>query len=1841
MLKKSLYLVPVTILLIGLLARVGFGRWAFAQGDDGVGKIVEADKGGDPVEEPSKPEPPVYDPPMKGGCGDGNTTSAGTESALFSHMAGYSSFPRHDTMLKAAVRIPLMFETREGATASFRTTPELGMGTMADFDGRSRVALQFHITKIDGAAGTEVFHPFALSFHPEYQAEYIYSGTPINYLRQLLTDDTLTDITILDPNGPEEGYVIRSYRRADQLGPQDLNTGIYDTIGQPYLESKVYNPNVRGTYTGHVKVRVTERPNSGPEVVKIYSWDINPTTDITTFEELHPKSNDASVFYPLKKTVISRFPLADNDYEQIREEYETISPAMDLMALPTMVVVSRDYEKYTYIDDEKRLVQLKTAVDASGGDTSETLTTDFTYYQSTVDLYRNGRPDTVERSDGMWWKYEYSHNYSTFLRVFKTYTPFGNTSIANYAQGKLETVTISGDTYTKVVSVGPQEISKEVKTSSVVNNKLVIKTERGHNTLGGALVSFAVYNNDDSTVTGNRIHSKVNEDGTVELHTYTDLGNGDGSYSERIESGGGSYDSNTGLVTSVNTGTKSTTLYNAHGKVYAQSNEDIASGLTLDFWSAIEPGNGPNAGTLYVDEFGRPTKRFYNGNPDDVATWEYSCCGYENTVSRSGASTMYERDLLKRVVSVSRTNSSIGTPIEATTQYQGLTTLREQTAGGQTLLVAEATRSLGSNIVTTWSPDADGQINTLSMPAPTAYPNAEYSNREVIYNTAGQGRTTIFTSPDGAQTSMTTYCDGSQHTIVDQAGCETTYEYGTHNEQGGGLWTKTTSPISTQWVKTFVDSVGRSIKTEYPDGATDTSTYYSAVDAAGSRGKLASNRDADENDDAGTGTYVTYTYGVDGELASVVEAIADGHTRLTAIDHDVVNTVSIHGTTISPAIRSTEMVNGVVTSTSYSSTDGYVSATDSLGGNTLSVRSLPDDGGWTVTSTNPDGQVVVQAYSDGRLVSTHYYQNDYVANGASTAVTYTLGTYDAFGRSLVTTTARTGDTSVTLRLPNGAVRSVETNNGADTTSYVYDSMGRVIVTTLPDGNTTRNSYTPRGKILATWGSQTYARLYQYDALGRMFELRTYQDLAHDVEPDVVMTAGFAKTTWDYDAERGWLTEENYDGETGNGPGNVADYAYTPSGRPKTRTWERGVVTTYEYDQGALAKVSYSNDPTGTPSIEYTHDDYGRLVTVYQDATATQGANTHTYLYDPNALTLESETIKYDIDVNGVAALTRVLAPTKDSLLRPTGYALKDGASVEHAVTHTYDLAGRLHSVSETHQSPALDFVYHYEQGSTSLVEFAVGPVHTVENTYEPHRNVLTNKENSITATNEVISNFAYTTNNIGQRTNLTTSGSAFAAGTAPIYTWSYNGRGELIQADDSSAANIDRAFQYDGIGNREASVNGMLADLTDPSLAVNYEVNALNQYTEIDNTLSPIHDTDGNATAYPLPAAPGELSTLVWNGENRLISVEVVGSSTSTYSYDFRGRRISKKVGAGQVTRYVYEGWNAIGEYAGETLARSYTWGMDLSGSMQRVGGVGGLLAVHVGAANFYPTYDDNGNVGEYLDTNCVIAAHYEYDAFGNETAMVIGGGAPLFSHRFSTKPMDDETGLSYYGYRYYGPVTGRWMSRDPLGELGGIALYAFVSNNGTNAVDVLGLQEGSLDNLLPPIPSVPTPPNYADEHYRDVTRAGGNCWRCHTPPPNVGGGGPLSLYAGFDVGLIGGGGATLVTCCDEGGTIHIMGFAKVCFGAMVGGGVSGGIVSGIDGESCRPEKYSGWFLETSVGGAVMGGGADIGLERGKNGLPSPTGVNEIGIGFGLAIPVQVYFCNYYFLFDISAGCCK
>ena len=198
-----------------------------------------------------------------------------------------------------------------------------------------------------------------------------------------------------------------------------------------------------------------------------------------------------------------------------------------------------------------------------------------------------------------------------------------------------------------------------------------------------------------------------------------------------------------------------------------------------------------------------------------------------------------------------------------------------------------------------------------------------------------------------------------------------------------------------------------------------------------------------------------------------------------------------------------------------------------------------------------------------------------------------------------------------------------------------------------------------------------------------------------------------------------------------------------------------------------------------------------------------------------------------------------------------------------------------------------------------------------------------------------------------------------------------------------------------------------------------------------------------------------------WDAENRLISMTSLSGAPSgsqlqlAFAYDYQGRRIQKVVstwnGNSYVSQYTdnyaYDGWNCIAVLNPSlSLLNSFVWGSDLSGSMQGAGGVGGLIQVsYYGTAttNCFVAFDGNGNVSALVNAaDGTTVANYDYGPFG-ELIRATGPMAKLNPKRFQTVTYDDETDLLYYGYRYCNPSTGRWLSRDPIGDWAFFEPYA------------------------------------------------------------------------------------------------------------------------------------------------------------------------------------------------------
>jgi RHS repeat-associated protein len=292
----------------------------------------------------------------------------------------------------------------------------------------------------------------------------------------------------------------------------------------------------------------------------------------------------------------------------------------------------------------------------------------------------------------------------------------------------------------------------------------------------------------------------------------------------------------------------------------------------------------------------------------------------------------------------------------------------------------------------------------------------------------------------------------------------------------------------------------------------------------------------------------------------------------------------------------------------------------------------------------------------------------------------------------------------------------------------------------------------------------------------------------------------------------------------------------------------------------------------------------------------------------------------------------------------------------------------------------------------------------------------------------------------------------------------------------------EQSITFDDIGNRTTSAVD--------SVSSAYTVNNLNQYTSITGgaAASPTYDSDGNMTY------DGSTWHHMYDAEDRLIgsspNTVTNGSVMLEYSYNYKNLRVEKikkqlsgrEAGypmdptanpgtwnAIETRKYIWDGYNIAAEIIIDHVTPStnisyYTWGLDLSGTLQGAGGVGGLLSdtkvSSSGTNTFYSVGDANGNVTEYVDANGVVKAHYEYSATGEETYKS-GSMKDDFTHRFSTKPFDQETGFVQFQYRPYDAPKARFPSRDPIEERDAPGLYLFLRNDAINKWDKLGLFGG------------------------------------------------------------------------------------------------------------------------------------------------------------------------------------
>lgn len=613
---------------------------------------------------------------------------------------------------------------------------------------------------------------------------------------------------------------------------------------------------------------------------------------------------------------------------------------------------------------------------------------------------------------------------------------------------------------------------------------------------------------------------------------------------------------------------------------------------------------------------------------------------------------------------------------------------------------------------------------------------------------------------------------------------------------------------------------------------------------------------------------------------------------------------------------------------------------------------------------------------------------------------------------------------------------------AVTTWHFEGASGALYRKTDAGGSHTHYSYYPGGQLKRrTWARGTYVE-YSYSLDG----LLTGRDYSDDT-PDVIyrrgrlgqilsITDAAGVVQFDHDDERGLLDAERY--TSGLLKGYTISRGYDDYGRPDRVSVKNGddilhnVGYIYEPITGGLDKVK----PSSTWEIDYIQDQAsGR----YKGAVHKH--NDSSYLVEDRIF-----------DASGALDIISYTSGSSTPLSKYDygldGFGRRDNATLLDGSHWDYDYDSRGQLTSAVKKTPAGAVVLgsHFEAdydgignpdwqkkggghsgGALRHYDFSAGLLNQISRTTPmPPPGVLRGK--------------------------LEVLGDSSAA------TVTVNG---ITTTRQGSRYGIEVPVDND-TGAQQVTLNIEATDgATTTSKTVKRSLAAADQFF--------IYDQDGNLLS-------DGIWHYTWDAENRLIEAVYLLAQTDAdkrklhYTYDHQSRRILRRElrwntarntwYAERQIKYLYDGWNCIAEILNEsTLWKKHTWGLDLSGSTQGAGGVGGLLTTE-DLLNGYAAsvlYDGNGNVVGLVEKGTQnLIAEYEYTAFG-ETLTAKGAMAQANTYRFSTKPLDAQTGLYYYGERYYNPNNGRWLSRDPIEEDGGPNLYGFCYNAGVNLFDNLG----------------------------------------------------------------------------------------------------------------------------------------------------------------------------------------
>jgi RHS repeat-associated protein len=975
----------------------------------------------------------------------------------------------------------------------------------------------------------------------------------------------------------------------------------------------------------------------------------------------------------------------------------------------------------------------------------------------------------------------------------------------------------------------------------------------------------------------------------------------------------------------------------------------------------------------------------------------------------------------------------------------------------------------GRELTVTWT---DDRITSVS----------DSASRAVSYSYDGNGDLVSVTAVDGAVTSYSYDADHRILTITKPGGGVVTNVYdvnGRISSQTDPLGRETTFGYSDEpWnyarITTITAPDGGQIVEEYVHGV-----MVSQTRAAGTAYEATTlhTYDADLNvlsttDPAGAQT--TYTYNSDGRMLTQTDAL----DRTTTWTYDALGNVT---SVTDPLERETTYVydgdgnlltvehpGGGIEEWTYNA-DGTVDTYEDPRGKVTEYSYTAE--GWVSSVKDPLGAVTTSVYNDAGFVieSTDALLNvsEMTRDAAGRVLTSTdpldrttTTTYDADGNLTSATDPEGGVTSATFDV--AGQRLSKTDATGNVTTYTYALGGQIATTTQPGSVTSTNAYNALGQLVSTTDPLGRITYYEYDEAGRLTTTTRPSGAevtdAYDLAGQLISRTDAAGeiTTYEYD-DAGQLvsTTDPLNRETVT--------SYTLDGRVDVVTLPDSSEIAYAYD--AAGNIIEVTDPDGYVTTN-SYDDRGQLV-----ETERPGAAVTTYTYDllgrltvktlPDATTLThdyddaGQLIEIDPSVSGATPITYDYddAGRRIEMTDSTG-----------TTTATYDAAGRL--TSET-------------DGNGNSVEYAYDARGQVTELTYPSSDAVT-----------------YSYNNAGEMVSLTdwdartitftwTLDGELATRVDPngvTTTRGYSERGELTSIDVSTTLDelLAVAYAYDDAGqliSREFSGDAY------PDSAAEYEYDQLGQLAATDYS----GDYESSSGGQLLELANG--SSLGYDSAQQLEDITPDSGPTTSFTYDDNGARTSATTGA-STTDYEYSAYGAlVGVDNGTTalqyrvdgagLRRERTDGLTTiefswatrgttplllaDDDYSYVYGPGAAPVAQISGADIEYLYQDIvGSTLLVADHDATSTGYYGYSEYGETIAT---GGTLATAMQYTGNWADPDSGLLYLRARDYDPVTGQFISVDPL-VAETFQPYAYAGNNPLLLTDPLGLAtcKGSSD---------------------------------------------------------------------------------------------------------------------------------------------------------------------------------